>query len=65
MFMVIPTWEVRIKKQGIKFRVPSTNLDAFIKVMTFNNLEFDVKKEKGTQTQSPEFVGVEEHGFFN
>ena len=41
MFMqVIPTWLVTTK--DFKLRVPETELDALLKIMAFNKLEFQV-----------------------
>jgi len=41
MFMqVIPTWLVVVN--GQQYRVPKDKLDAFLDVLTFNNLEFQV-----------------------
>ena len=45
MMIVIPTWQV-ILSDGTLFRVPETNLDQFLHVLTFNKMEFDVRKEQ-------------------
>jgi hypothetical protein len=47
---VIPTWRVVTQdsdgQRGRTFRVPETNLDAFLHVLTFNSIEFDVRRER-------------------
>lgn len=35
MFQVIATWQV-VLHDGTQFRVPESNLDAFLRVLTFN-----------------------------
>ena len=50
MMFVIPTWRVTVKAdhggEDETYRVPETNLDSFLHVLTFNKMEFDVRKEQ-------------------
>jgi hypothetical protein len=41
---VIPTYDVRVKHHGNRYElsVPKTELDAFLRVLTFNDCEFEV-----------------------
>lgn len=50
MFMVIPTWLVTVEQLKDSWdkpiRVPESNLDAVLHVLTFNKLEFSVRRER-------------------
>ncbi len=48
MFITIPTWRVSLlygDEKGVTYRVPETELDHFLHVMTFNRREFSVERE--------------------
>lgn len=44
MVTVIPTWLVSVT-DGETWRVPQTNLEAFIHILIFNGKEFKVRRE--------------------